>query len=103
MKYTRTEPKKLIPFDPPLFTRGNYLPENWKYDAYKERKTSEFENLTNRKIEKNGTCRRILAFINQICEYFEELYLISIVKLDDVQVTFYLLLWKNISITPYVK
>ena len=88
IEFTCIKTKKLIHLHPPFFTRGNLLPENGECDAYKERKTSEFQNLTNRKIEKNGTCRRILAFINQICEYFEELYMISIVKLDDVQDTF---------------
>ena len=43
------------------------------------------------------------AFKFRIGEYFEELHIISKVRLDDNQVTFFLLLWKYISISPYVK
>ena len=43
------------------------------------------------------------AFKFRIGEYFEELHIISKVRLDDNQVTFFLLLWKYISISPYVE
>ena len=40
------------------------------------------------------------AFKFRIGQYFEELHIISLVRLDDDQVTFLLLLWKYISISP---
>ena len=60
------------------------------------------QNLFNTKMEKNYTCRRFWTFILWIGEQFEQLYNIRKVKLDNIQVTFFLLLWKYISINPYV-
>ena len=46
---------KLVPFRPPPHSRGKFLPENCKWHTYKKKKTSEFQNLSHWKIEKNGT------------------------------------------------
>ena len=117
MKFTTFQPKNLIHLDPTFFIRGMLVPETCRSHIYKNEKTSEsghftpllaalseLQNLTNTNIEKKCTCRRFWAFILRIGEYFEELHIIIIskVRLDDNQVTFFLLLWKYISITPYV-